>query len=282
MISEKQDHSSIYLRVVDVEIEISGDDHRLIGFFEELWKPFVVPALPEGARSTIAIERTNTGWTIDAEGRDPQFVSEPWGLALDLRLIVDDVVRRAHPELIDVHAAMARVGDATVLLPGDPGAGKTTLMLEGLGRGWTLLCDDLAFLIPDTGEVIPLPRPIGVRSGTPLERFSDAWSPASWLPNPEGRPYAIPASAFSFGPGEPSAVDLIVFPRYQVDEPTEFVPLADAETLTRLARHVDPLSASSLQVLRKTCARSRGASLSYRHPSEGADEVSRAVSGLRR
>ena len=51
-----------------------------------------------------------------------------------------------------------------LLLPAPPGSGKSTLCAGLAYRGWRLLSDELALLVPDTGQVVPLVRPVGLKN----------------------------------------------------------------------------------------------------------------------
>lgn len=66
-----------------------------------------------------------------------------------------------------MHAAVLARGDRAVLLPGFPGAGKSTLCASlALCAGWRLFSDELAILDPADGQVIPHPRPISVKNAS--------------------------------------------------------------------------------------------------------------------
>jgi hypothetical protein len=203
---------------------------------------------------------------------------DPWVLALDLRTIIDDLVIKSVPGAVDLHAGMAEVGDEIVLFPGDPGAGKTTLLLAGLERGWRLLCDDLSLFDLNTSRVTPMPRPIGIRSGTPLARFASRWEPPGWLPDPT-TPYLLPASAFPLGTlAAPVSPTAIFFPSFDRGRATELRRLSAAETVARIGRHVAPLipkAVTALSVLGRTAS---GAGLVYGDPQEGARVVETGLS----
>ncbi len=62
-----------------------------------------------------------------------------------------------------VHAAALTAHDQTLVIRGASGAGKTTLALALLGRGWRLHSDDVAVL-DDAGRVHPFPKPMNVRT----------------------------------------------------------------------------------------------------------------------
>ncbi len=63
-----------------------------------------------------------------------------------------------------LHAAVIARGDAVAVLPGDPGAGKSTLVAALVHRGWRLFSDELALISPADGMVWPVPRPVSLKN----------------------------------------------------------------------------------------------------------------------
>lgn len=72
------------------------------------------------------------------------------------------IARHAHQYLV-IHAATLERGGRVLLMPGPPGAGKSTLCAGLMDRGWRLFSDELALICPETGEVHPLPRPVSLK-----------------------------------------------------------------------------------------------------------------------
>ena len=72
------------------------------------------------------------------------------------------VAHHAHQYLI-LHAAVVARGDRAIVLPGEPGSGKSTLCAALIQRGWRLLSDELTLLSPDLG-ITPLPRPVALKN----------------------------------------------------------------------------------------------------------------------
>jgi HprK-related kinase A len=71
----------------------------------------------------------------------------------------------AHQYLI-IHAAVVAKGEHAVLLPGSPGAGKSTLCAALVHQGWRLLSDEMALIDPQTCLVSPIPRPISIKNAS--------------------------------------------------------------------------------------------------------------------
>ncbi len=63
-----------------------------------------------------------------------------------------------------LHAAVVERGGHAVILPGAPGAGKSTLCAALAGHGWRLFSDEMAIVDLGSGRLIPNPRPIGLKN----------------------------------------------------------------------------------------------------------------------
>lgn len=64
---------------------------------------------------------------------------------------------------IAVHAAVVERSGRTLILPGSSGSGKSTLCASLTGVGWRLFSDEFALIDVDTGQIVPLPRPISLK-----------------------------------------------------------------------------------------------------------------------
>lgn len=73
------------------------------------------------------------------------------------------VSNHCHQYLI-IHAAVLERNGKTLLLPAPPGSGKSTLCAGLAHSGWRLLSDELALIYPQSGHVVPLPRPVSLKN----------------------------------------------------------------------------------------------------------------------
>lgn len=73
------------------------------------------------------------------------------------------VAKHAHQYLI-IHAAVLERHGCALIMPGPPGAGKSTLCAVLANRGWRLLTDELALVSLEDGMVVPLPRPVSLKN----------------------------------------------------------------------------------------------------------------------
>jgi hypothetical protein len=68
-------------------------------------------------------------------------------------------------DVLPVHGASLRIGDAGLILVGASRSGKTTTALHLAARGHALLGDEIAMIRLTTGEILPFRRTVNVRPG---------------------------------------------------------------------------------------------------------------------
>lgn len=73
------------------------------------------------------------------------------------------IATNAHHYLI-IHSAVVARNNQAIILPGEPGAGKSTLCAALICRGWRLLSDEMTLIDPKTLEIIPIPRPVSLKN----------------------------------------------------------------------------------------------------------------------
>ena len=73
------------------------------------------------------------------------------------------IANHAHQFLI-MHAAVLERNGQALILPGRPGAGKSTLAAALANNGWRLLSDELTMISLLEGSVVPVPRPVSLKN----------------------------------------------------------------------------------------------------------------------
>ena len=63
-----------------------------------------------------------------------------------------------------LHAAVLERHGRAVILPGDPGAGKSTLTAALTLSGWRLLSDEITLIDRNDGLIVPLARPVSLKN----------------------------------------------------------------------------------------------------------------------
>ena len=119
-----------------------------------------------------------------------------------------------HPDLLWLHAGAAALDGAAILLPGPPGAGKSTLVVRLMERSWHLMADDVVPLDLDRRAALPLPFNPSVRPAGP-----DRLDGVEFLEQPKTI-VIVPSEQVA---AEPATIDAIVFPEFLADSGGAFV-----------------------------------------------------------
>jgi len=146
----------------------------------------------------------------------------------------------AHHFLL-LHAAVLEHNGKCVILPGDPGAGKSTLTAALMLSGWRLLSDELTMIDRDDGLIVPLARPVSLKNQSiDIIRAFDSRAvfgePA--YDTHKGTVSHLRASAESVArvseKGRPAHV---VFPRWRADATTRLTRHSKADAFIHAANH---------------------------------------------
>lgn len=74
------------------------------------------------------------------------------------------VTQHFHEALV-IHSAVVSKDEITLILPGLPGAGKSTLCASLVyGAGWKLLSDEMTLYVKDSHQILPNPRPVSLKN----------------------------------------------------------------------------------------------------------------------
>jgi HprK-related kinase A len=150
------------------------------------------------------------------------------------------VYRSAHQFLI-IHAAVVERGGCALLLPGLPGAGKSTLCAALVAAGWRLLSDELTLLSPADGLVQPLARPISLKNDSieivrrlaPESTFGPTAIDTHKGAITHMRPPADSVSRLF----EPACPRWIVMPQFAPDRRVQLSPTSKASTFISLGEN---------------------------------------------
>lgn len=101
--------------------------------------------------------------TFGVDGRFP-FIPLPARLAPGLlEWGMNFCIGRLPHRWLLLHSAVVERDGRAALLPAPPGSGKSTLCAALAFSGWRLLSDEFAIVDPETGDVVPIPRPIALK-----------------------------------------------------------------------------------------------------------------------
>lgn len=140
-----------------------------------------------------------------------------------------------------IHAAALERGGRVVIMPGTPGAGKSTLAAALAHRGWRLLSDELALIRPADRHIVPLARPVSlknqsigiIRQFAPAARFS-----RETLDTAKGTVALMAAPPDSIARvAETAPAGWIVFPRWEAGGAARLEPFSKAAALVEVAHN---------------------------------------------
>ena len=142
---------------------------------------------------------------------------------------------------VTLHAAVLERGGRAVILPAPPGSGKSTLCAALMFRGWRLLSDELTLLEPESGLVMPCPRPVSLKNisiDVIRERAPDCTIGPIAHDTQKGTVAHLKVSHDSLlRAGERALPGWIVFPRYERGAPLDVRVRAKSAALLDLARN---------------------------------------------
>ncbi len=204
-----------------------------------------------------------------------------WGLNLVVAL-------RYHCFLMFHAGALERAG-AGVLLPAQPGRGKTTLCAALAHRGFRLLSDEFGLMRRGSAELLPVPRPM------PLKNESidviRGFAPEAWLgPSVPGTRKGtlahvrVPDDSVA-RMHESAPVRFVVFPRWVRDAPLALEPVSPTDAFLALASNAfnyEMLGESAFESVGQLVRGARCFSLRYSSLGEAVRVLADLVDGKAR
>ncbi len=150
------------------------------------------------------------------------------------------IAAQAHHWLLLHAAALERDGRA-VILPGDPGAGKSTLCAALMLAGWRLLSDEITMIDRDDGLAVPLARPVSLKNRSiDVIREFDSQAVFGDIAHDthKGTVSHLRASADSVARVDEKARPAhIVFPRWKAGAVVRLTPRGKADAFMHTATH---------------------------------------------
>ena len=148
------------------------------------------------------------------------------------------VANHAHRYLI-LHAAVVEKGGCAAILPGEPGAGKSTLCAGLVARGWRLLSDELALISTQDLQLTSITRPISLKNDSiaVIRNFAPGTTlgPVIRDTRKGTLTHVKPPSESVTRAAERVAATWLLFPRYQQGARTEITSVSRGRSLMRAA-----------------------------------------------
>lgn len=155
-----------------------------------------------------------------------------WGLNVAL------TERTMHRLLL--HSGAVERSGLGIVLPAIPGSGKSTLTAALVsGGGYRLLSDEFGVLSLETGELIPMLRPVSLKNASIdviRRRFPEAELGPVFPGTRKGDVAHLAPPAESVARvRETVSPKIVIFPRYEANAPARWLPVDPAETFSKLS-----------------------------------------------
>lgn len=144
-------------------------------------------------------------------------------------------------QYVIVHSAVLAKGEQAILFPAPPGSGKSTLTSYLSHKGWRLLSDEMALIVPQTKTVVPFVRPICLKN-------SSIKLVKQWFP--EGKFSSIAkdthkGDVIHLSPPDsswelkelPAQISAVVFPQYNANIELDIYRLTMSQGFVQLAEN---------------------------------------------
>ncbi len=194
-------HSVSRFSILGVDVRLRSDSPRILSLFDHAWRWF--PPEESGEPLDLDVQLSGSGGARAAAGsRAVDLRESPSPENQAFLFLLGAIMDRIEGSLLLHGAAVSWEGQG-VILAGPAFAGKSTLVLELIRRGFDFLSDDAAPIDRRSGLLLPYPRAVGIRKsgGGGLPRgvragLPDAFElPHRWLVDPAALGARLPAAA---------------------------------------------------------------------------------------
>ena len=165
--------------------------------------------------------------------RDQAFAMLEWGMNWC-------IASHAHYYLM-LHAAVLERDGHALIMPGDPGAGKSTLTAALMLDGWRLLSDEIALIDRNNGLLYGLARPVSLKNASiDIVRNHDPQAILGKTAHDTHKgsvAHLKPTANSVLRVKEPAQPTWIVFPRWKAGAEAHLTPHSKSAAFLHLASH---------------------------------------------
>ena len=226
---------SCLYRIADFEFSLQGTDPELRELAESVYRGARVDV--GNPRRRYRLSRVEGRFALSCDGEEicsqsalPEFFQD-----VEWELTAEAMERLGH--FLQIHGAAAQMSgqNKAMVLIGDHGAGKTTLVVALARLGARIFTDEVALLDPGRLELVPFRRDLILHSETQA-LFPDL---AGGAEGPEFKRFAeyryvSPQEISAEGGLEPAVLGSMLFPRLRPGSAVSHSPVGPAEAARRL------------------------------------------------
>jgi HprK-related kinase A len=142
-------------------------------------------------------------------------------------------------QYVVLHAGALALGEEAVIMAAPPGSGKSTLAAAMMLRGFRLLSDEFGVLRPETGDLLPMLKPVALKNQSVevIRSFSDGAviGPLFTGTRKGDVAHLAPNDRSADAVHRPAQPKLVLFPTYESGARLEARRLPGEEAFARLA-----------------------------------------------
>jgi len=155
-----------YYRVFELDFCIRSDSPRILSYFKKMYSHFVVPPPDKPVVTNYVIETPVVRGNPVVVADDRVYVVSNPDIfpGFSYMTIFNSFIARLQNHFL-IHSGAVGFKGNGIIIPGAARCGKTTVTLSLIGRGFSLLSDEVAAIHWLDHKVYPFPRGLGMREG---------------------------------------------------------------------------------------------------------------------
>jgi len=155
-----------YYRVFELDFCIRSDSATILSYFKKMYSHFVVPPPDKQVLTYYVIETPVVGGNpvIVADDRVYVVANPDIFPGFSYMTVFNSFIAKLQEHFL-VHSGAMEFRGNGIIIPGAARCGKTTVTLSLIGRGFSLLSDEIAAIHRLDHKVYPFPRGLGMREG---------------------------------------------------------------------------------------------------------------------